>query len=217
LNHSIVVEKFGIRLRPVRLSDAGFIVNLRNSPHALCFVGDSAKTEAAQKDWLNNYFSRSGDYYFIIELARNCQNVGTTGIYDIREGTGESGRWIILPGISAAPASTWLTLHVSFNILGLDVVRGTIVESNKNVTSMHKKLGMRFTGGCESRIIARQSVNLLEYRIARAEWPLISANLARYALLAEKFLQGMDRLFTQTNNCTSAASGKTWRARCRSV
>jgi len=188
LDHSIIVEKFGIRLRPVRLSDAGFIVNLRNSPHALCFVGDSAQTEVAQKDWLNNYFSRPGDYYFIVELARNCQNVGTIGIYDIRDRIGESGRWIILPGIPAAAASIWLNYHVAFDILGLDVVRGGTAESNKNVMSMQKKIGVCFTGCSENRIIAGKCVNMLECQTTRADWPLISANLARYALLAQKFL-----------------------------
>ncbi|MGO8945150.1 MAG: GNAT family N-acetyltransferase [Syntrophobacteraceae bacterium] len=188
MDHSIIVQKFGIRLRPVGLSDAGFIVNLRNSPHALGFVGDSAQTEASQRDWLNSYFARPGDYYFIVELARNCQMVGTSGIYDIQDGSGEGGRWIILPGIPAAPASSWLTYHISFDILGLDVVRGTVVESNKNSISFHKKIGIHVPGDSKPRIIAGEPVNMLEWRVTRAEWPLISANLTRYALIAEKVL-----------------------------
>jgi len=188
MDHSIGAEKFGVGLRPVRLSDAGFIVNLRNSPHASGFVGDSAQTEASQRDWLNCYFTRPGDYYFIIELAGNRQVIGTFGIYDIRDGCGEQGRWIILPGIPAAPASSWLILHIAFDILGLDVVRGTVVESNKNVISFQKKIGIHFTGASERRSIAGKPVNMLEYRMTRAEWPLISANLTHYALMAERVL-----------------------------
>ncbi|MGO9417151.1 MAG: GNAT family N-acetyltransferase [Syntrophobacteraceae bacterium] len=188
MDHAITAEKFGVRLRPVQLQDAGFIVNLRNSPHALGFVGDSAQTEASQRDWLNEYFVRPGDYYFIIELAGNRQMVGTIGIYDIRDGSGESGRLIILPGILAAPASYWLIYHVSFDILGLDVVRGTTLESNKQVISFNKKIGIHFTGASKPRIIAGKPVNMVERRATRAEWPLISANLTRYALIAEKFL-----------------------------
>ena len=186
MDHSIIVEKFGIRLRPVQLRDAGFILNLRNSPYASGFIGDSAKTEASQKDWLNSYFTRPGDYYFIIELAGNRQEVGTIGIYAIRDGSGEFGRWIILPGISAAPASQWLIFYAAFDILGLDVVRTTTVESNKNVISILERTGIHFTGTLEPCVIAGSPVNLRVYRTTRAEWPLISANLTRYALMAER-------------------------------
>jgi hypothetical protein len=40
----------------------------------------------------------------------------------------------------------------------------------------------------EPRIIGGKPVNLLEYRLTRPEWPKISANLTRYALMAEKLL-----------------------------
>src|SRR5208337_3064766 len=186
LDHSIIVEKFGIRLRPVRLSDAGFIVNVHNSAHALGYVGDSAQTEASQRDWLNEYFVRPGDYYFIIELAENRQMLGTIGIYNIRDGAGEVGRLIILPGVvPSAPASYWLITHVFFAILGLDAEIFTVVESNSAIT-FFKHIGAHLTGASKPHIIASKPVNLLEYRVTRSEWPLISANLTRCALIAKK-------------------------------
>jgi len=189
MDHSITAEKFGVRLRPVRLEDAGFITDLRNSPHALGLIGDSAESEASQRTWLQAYFSRPGDYYFIVEIAHSRQMVGTAGVYNIEGKSGEAGRWVHLPGIPAAPASAWLYFHVCFEILDLDVARGVVVESNTSVVSFQKRIGHRCIGMApEPRIIGGKPVNLLEYRLTRPEWPKISANLTRYALMAEKLL-----------------------------
>ena len=57
----------GIRLRPVRLEDAPFIVWLRNLVHAKGRVGDSAEDIDSQERWLHAYFDREGDYYFLVE------------------------------------------------------------------------------------------------------------------------------------------------------
>ena len=54
-----------MRLRPVRLEDAAFIVWLRNQEHVKGRVGDSATDVAGQEAWLKKYFTRAGDYYFI--------------------------------------------------------------------------------------------------------------------------------------------------------
>ena len=60
-------EGYRIRLRPVRIDDAAFIVWLRNLDHVKGSVGDSAANTADQETWLKNYFEREGDYYFIVE------------------------------------------------------------------------------------------------------------------------------------------------------
>ena len=68
-----------MRLRPVRLEDAAFIVWLRNLEHAKGRIGDSATDVASQKAWLQKYFDRPNDYYFLIETlggssATDCEN-----------------------------------------------------------------------------------------------------------------------------------------------
>src|SRR5437867_9711980 len=100
MDHLMQAEGFGVRLRPVRLDDAAFIVWLRNLEHARGRVGDSAKDEAAQRAWLTTYFQRPGDYYFIIETLGG-QRVGAYGIYDVRGDSAESGRWVIRPDVAA--------------------------------------------------------------------------------------------------------------------
>src|SRR5689334_11003091 len=101
MEHNVTTEGFGVRLRPVALSDAAFIVWLRNLSHAVGRVGDSATDTASQEAWLQKYFTREGDYYFVIETAGGIA-VGAYGIYDVRGTSAESGRWIIRPEVPAA-------------------------------------------------------------------------------------------------------------------
>ena len=50
--HSLIAQGYGIRLRPVRLEDAPFIVWLRNLEYVKGRVGDSATDVAGQERWL---------------------------------------------------------------------------------------------------------------------------------------------------------------------
>ena len=83
MRHTLQAEGFGVRLRPVRMEDAAFIVWLRNLEHVKGRVGDSAMDASAQETWLRAYFDRQGDYYFIIEtLGRTA-----VGAYEFRHKT----------------------------------------------------------------------------------------------------------------------------------
>ena len=67
MRHDIHLEGFNLRLRPVRIEDAAFIVWLRNLDYVKGNVGDSAVDVVGQEAWLKAYFEREGDYYFIVE------------------------------------------------------------------------------------------------------------------------------------------------------
>ena len=56
MEHSFQAEGYGIRLRPVRMDDAAFIVWLRNLDHVKGKVGDSATDVAGQEAWLRQIF-----------------------------------------------------------------------------------------------------------------------------------------------------------------
>jgi RimJ/RimL family protein N-acetyltransferase len=189
MNHSLQLNSFGVSLRPVRLADAEFIVNLRNSPHALGNVGDSATDTVSQEAWLQTYFHREDDYYFIAERCRDARPVGTVGVYDICGDTGEWGRWIVLPGIPAGAAIAWLAFHACFDLLRLQTVLGNVVESNKPVLAFHKKIGNPCVAtSCATRSIGDKTVRMVAFRATRADWPNISARLRHYALAAERLL-----------------------------
>ncbi len=189
MEHSVKVEAYGVRLRPVRMADAEFIVKLRSSPHAEGFIGDSAADVGSQEAWLRAYFERPDDLYFIIERGRDGQAVGTSGICDIQGTVGEWARWVIMPGVEAAPGSMWLTFHTAFDVLGLEILRALVVDSNTRMLSIHKKAGSTCLGiSLVRRVIGGKSVNLVEFRIAKADWPRISAAIERYARIAERIL-----------------------------
>lgn len=189
MRHSLTVEKYGVALRPVGLDDAAFIVQLRNSPHALGNVGDSVTDLPSQERWLKSYFERANDWYFIVQTTRDHTPVGTVGVYDVAGTVGEWGRWIVLPGVPAGPASAWLALHVAFDVLNLEVALGHVVETNKAVLSFHERIGNPSVGwAANPRVIGGRTVRLVEYRATRADWPTMSAQLDRYAGIAKPLL-----------------------------
>src|SRR2546423_2905882 len=142
MTHSVQTEGFGIRLRPVRMEDAPFIVWLRNLEHVKGRIGDSAPDEAAQKAWLEAYFRRPGDYYFIVETIGRIP-VGTYGVYDAKGKSAESGRWVIRPEVLAAIPSAILGIDLDFGPLGFTELRVNTVATNQPVLSLNRKFGFR--------------------------------------------------------------------------
>lgn len=190
MDHDITVTQYGIRLRPVRVADAAFISELRHSPHARGKIGDSEVSVRAQEQWIERYLKRANDWYFIIETTRDNGMVGTLGIYNVAGQRGEWGRWVIKPGIPASPASAWLAFHVCFDCFMLEEVYGYVLETNKEVLSLHKRIGNFCAGiGPEVRIIDGNPIRTLEFKTVRANWPAMSERLERFAIMAEKLVE----------------------------
>src|SRR5262245_30579542 len=170
MQHTLCAEGFGVRLRPVEMGDAAFIVWLRNLDHARGRVGDSATDTTAQQDWLKAYFRRQGDYYFIIETASG-NAAGAYGIYDLTGGSAESGRWVIRPDVPAAIPSAILAFEIAFDQLRLRELRVKTVSTNTNVLSLNRKLGFRQTGVERgARVIGGQSVDLVHFLLEAKDW-----------------------------------------------
>ena len=184
MKHSVTTEGFGVRLRPVRMEDAAFIVWLRNLDHARGRIGDTVD-ESAQRAWLEKYFTREGDYYFIIETAGGV-NVGAYGIYDVRGKSAESGRWVINPEVPAAIPSAMLAFKTAFETLGMDELRVSTVSTNQLVLSLNKKFGFREVSVTKNaQIIAGQPVDLVNFLLDAKDWPKVREKLTPLAKLAE--------------------------------
>jgi len=168
--HGLSSEGFGIRLRPVCLEDAPFIVWLRNLDHVIGRVGDSAADVAGQEAWLEKYFEREGDYYFIAETLGGVP-LGTFGIYDVSGTSGESGRYIMRPEVVAGVSSSVLALDLAFGQLGLTELRSTSVSTNLKVHSLHRKTGFKQIGIARSaQIINGEPVDLLQFLLTAQDW-----------------------------------------------
>jgi len=193
--HSIVIEQFGIRLRPVQLQDAPFIVMLRNMDHTKGKVGDSATDTATQEKWLEGYFARDGDYYFIIETSCGI-SLGTYGIYEVEGNQAESGRWIVHPEVPAAIPSIVLGFEVAFERLGLARLKARTVSTNHRVLSLNRRLGFQETKNkTESQMIAGKLAHLIEFSLDAQAWGKARAQIVPLARLAEVNIRNWEKSF----------------------
>jgi len=183
--HSLHTEGYGIRLRPVRMEDAAFIVWLRNQEHVKGKVGDSATDVAGQEAWLEAYFKREGDYYFIPETPGGIP-LGTTSIYDIHGTRGEKGRHIMRPEVMevGVPAGM-LATDLAFGKLGLHELYSTSVSTNLPVHSLHRKSGFKQVGiRRAAQFIGGEPVDLVEFILKAEDWPRFRDRLSSLAHLA---------------------------------
>lgn len=186
MKHTLQSEGYGVRLRPVRMDDAAFIVWLRGLEHAKSYVGDSAPDVKSQETWLEDYFRRPGDYYFIIETAA-CRPVGAYGIYDLRGDSAESGRWIIRPEVPAAIPSAILALDTAFDKLRLTQLRASTVSTNLRVLSLNRKFGFRQVRvDPGAQVIGGKTLDLVRFVLESKDWPTVRVRLVPLARLAEK-------------------------------
>jgi len=199
MKHTIQLEGYGLRLRPVAVDDAGFIIQLRGHPQARRTVGATAPDVAAQQRWIETYYERDGDYYFIIETISGGV-VGTVGIYDAKAGTGQWGRWIIIPEMQFAAVSAAILAHrVAFEIIGLTTLVGSVVSTNKKVLSFHKRFGAEFTHvEPKSRMIDGEWVDLVWVRVQRSNWPTIFNRLKPLAEAVVRVLTPRDAVVPPT-------------------
>lgn len=193
MNHNIVVERFGIRLRPITMNDAEFIYQIRRHPELSQYIGEIDSQFPVHLSWLEEYFQRDGDYYFCIEELSG-KPVGTIAIYDIENNGGNWGRWIISPSVPAAPASVWLIFHVAFDLLGLSKVYSNTVIDNASVVSFHDNCGFERTGVEQAGLTIKGiSYDLIIHTATRMNWPSIQQKLERPAELAARLLQDEGR------------------------
>ena len=198
MRHTLQAEGFGVRLRPVRMEDAAFIVWLRNLEHAKGRVGDTAVDTAAQEDWLRKYFDREGDYYFIIETLGRVA-VGAYGIYDRTGASAESGRWIIRPEVPAAIPSAIQAFEIAFERLGLTELRVKTISTNRTVLSLNRKFGfrqIRLEPGAQ--LIGGQPVDQVHFLLEAKDWRKIREGLLPLARLAEKQVREWEQTQPQT-------------------
>jgi RimJ/RimL family protein N-acetyltransferase len=192
MKHELSAECFGVRLRPVRLDDAAFIVWLRNLEHAVGRVGDSATDVPGQQKWLEACFAREGDYYFLAETPAGIP-VGTYGIYNVTGRIAESGRWIMRPGVTAALPSGYALAEIAFHQLKLSELVGTTVATNHLVLSLNRKFGWRQTRvEPAAQIIGGQTVDLIHFVLTPAAWDEARVRLLPLAQLAERQIRAWE-------------------------
>jgi RimJ/RimL family protein N-acetyltransferase len=188
MRHDIRIRGEAFALRPVETSDAEFIVALRNDPRLSRFMHPTASL-AEQQAWLESYFARPDDYYFIITDVQTNESLGTIGIYDYEPEMRSAlwGRWIIRTGSLAAAESVLLLYRVAFEILGLEMVYALTVATNEHVLSFHAKCGLETHARIPGRFDLRgEKHDAIEQRLTRSRWPEVEARLVENAAAAAR-------------------------------
>jgi len=184
MRHSLHIEGFNVRLRPVRLDDAAFIVWLRGLDYVRGQVGDSAVDVASQEKWLRAYFERPGDYYFVAETPGGVA-LGTHGIYNVKGTSAEKGRHIIRPKVLAGVPVATLAADLAFGRMGLSELRSTTVATNLTVQSLHRKSGFKQVGILPAaQNIGGKLVDLVEFLLTAEDWFKVRDRLVPLANLA---------------------------------
>lgn len=205
MRHKLHAEGFGVRLRPVQISDAAFIVWLRNQDYVKGRVGDSASDVAGQQKWLENYFECEGDYYFVIETLEGVP-LGTSGLYGIAGKHAEWGRYIIRPEVQGAVPSAILIFDIAFERLGLRELLARCVSTNLTVHSLIKKYGFRQTETIfASQTIGGQPVNMIHFNLKAGNWPRCRRRLLPLAEFAEPRINKWEKLSRETKKAGGVA------------
>jgi RimJ/RimL family protein N-acetyltransferase len=177
LRHEVAREGHRFRIRPIRSEDAAFVLSLRNDPQRARFLGPTSDRVEDQVAWLNTYFDRPDDWYWIVEDGRTGAPEGTIGLYARQGPRAEWGRWILREGSVAAVESALLVYRFAFDELALDEVFCRTIEENLAVVSFHESCGLE-RGGTLPLADGRLAV---EQRLTAARWPVVRAKLDRLA------------------------------------
>lgn len=162
--------------------DAEFIFDLRRSAQARGNLHPVVGDVAEQRAWIRKQRRTSGDYYFTVRDRREQVAIGLIGLYRIEASSavGEWGRWIIRPGVPAAPESLLLLLEFGFGNLGLKKIISRTVATNQRVVSFHKSLGL---GDGELRTglfnFSGVRVDAVEHAVTTETWHDVKVRLLR--------------------------------------
>lgn len=184
MEHELGLDGLAYRLRPVRVEDAAFIVELRNDVRLSRFLHAGAHTVDEQLAWLKDYFRRPGDWYFVVERQFGSRPEGLVAIYsfDPERNAAEWGRWIIRPPSLAAVESAWLVYRMAFERLALDRIYCRTVAANDQVVAFHDacELGERLQlpGYFE---LAGVAVDAIEHTLMAGDWPHVSSRMRSLA------------------------------------
>lgn len=142
MKHKCTLDGYCYRLRPVKLSDAEFIVKTRlEDAERNIYIHKISPDVSLQEEWIRNYLERDGDYYFIVENRFINESEGLIAFYNVEGNKAEWGRWVIKKGSFAAAESVKLLYKIAFEQVGLDELYCDTIEDNKAVVSFHTSIG----------------------------------------------------------------------------
>ena len=193
MRHDLRLNGHAFALRPVTQEDAEFIVNLRTSdPQRVRFLHPVTPDVEAQRTWLDRYFDRSDDYYWVIERMNSREREGLIGIYDLdaKRRTAEWGRWVLRLGSLAAVESALLVYHAAFEPLKLDLLYCMTAAENLPVLSFHDSCGLIRVATLRQHFqFGDHKHDAVKHVCTRQGWPVVCERLESQAKAMARRLQ----------------------------
>ena len=180
MRHNIVEDGYAFRLRPVTLDDAQFIVDLRTDPERNQYIHATSRDPGTQRAWIEAYFERQGDYYFIVESKSSGRREGTIGIYNLdpAKRCAEWGRWVIQAGSSAGLESAFLIYRTAFERLDLSMVYARTAVINEKVLSFHDSCHLPRVSLLPAALqLPSGATDAVEHQLTSAQWPAIQQQM----------------------------------------
>ena len=172
MKHVLELTGHAFRLRPIELSDAQSIVDLRASqPGRGQFLHPISNDVRLQEAYLTRYFDIPEDYYFVVERLKTGKTEGLISIYDINNRAGEWGRWILSDRSLAAVESCWLVYRIGFEYLNLQSIYCRTISKNESVVSFHDNCGIpRYDLLEKFFTLGAETYDAVEHRIGIEQW-----------------------------------------------
>ena len=137
----VIIRGIKTILREISEADAEDIVNLRNDPANNKFLFQKPISVEEQLNWIKrNKNSEKAKNFKVTSIDGEFK--GTISIYNIEDGRGEFGRYVVTNPVNAIEAE-YLLLKICFEQLGMNAVYCQTNMENKAVWGQHVKLGFR--------------------------------------------------------------------------
>ena len=132
-----------VTLRSVQIDDADYTLEIRQNTEKTKFLHKVENDIKKQKEWIQTQREKSGDYFFIVSDYKN-NNVGTIGLYDIKDQKGYLGRVLMFGSPIITFEASILICDYGFNQLGLNEIFGYVDQNNTASLGYSKALGIKF-------------------------------------------------------------------------
>lgn len=168
-----------VTLRCAEITDAEFILSLRNDIEISKYLPKLEISVAQQREWINAQRNNPHDFYFIIEDINDQTQLGTISIYDLAGSEAESGRFASLGDPIQNVESGLILYDFAFYQLNLTCIKSWVFKENSGVLIYNRKFGFTFVEGVSNTGI-----------------PIMIGNLTKnsYKLASEKFRMFFDNL-----------------------
>lgn len=181
MRHNLHLSGFAYRMRPIEEGDAEFVLNLRLNTDLNQYLHKTSPHIEDQLEWMNVYFKRADDFYFVVEDFSGLPH-GLTALYNFERDAkqAEWGRWVMRKDSRAALDCTVMTYDLAFAQLELERVISRTEIDNTRVISFHTNVGSERFG----EVFGNEGEHWIEQHMDAQRWKncrMRVAQLAKYS------------------------------------